>query len=71
MSAWAVFTWLAIGVLICGSFAIFAWFLRDARVMLRGAKRSADLAASDAEPRSMHPSEGPERVPDASPEIDR
>ncbi|HEX6308464.1 MAG TPA: hypothetical protein VFZ69_09775 [Longimicrobiales bacterium] len=35
MSAMVVFTWLAIGVLVVGSIAVFAWFLVDAARMFR------------------------------------
>jgi hypothetical protein len=29
MNVWSLWTWVAIGVLIFGSLAVFAWFLRD------------------------------------------
>jgi hypothetical protein len=36
MSAWELFTWISIAVLVLGSGAVFAWFLRDALRLLRG-----------------------------------
>lgn len=35
MSILAVATWTAIGVLVFGSIAVFIWFLKDARSVLR------------------------------------
>jgi hypothetical protein len=35
MSAMAVFTWVAIAVLIGGSLAVFAWFLAEVLRMFR------------------------------------
>ena len=39
MSGWELGTWLAIGVLIVGSIAVFAWFLRDAVRIIRSRTR--------------------------------
>lgn len=35
MSGWELGTWLAIGVLLVGSVAVFAWFAGDALRLLR------------------------------------
>ena len=35
MNVWALGTWISVVVLVVGSAAIFAWFLRDARLVLR------------------------------------
>jgi hypothetical protein len=41
MSGWAVATWVAILVLVLGSLAVFAWFVRDLRRLTRGGAWSA------------------------------
>ncbi len=35
MSAWTLWTWISVAVLVVGSAAIFAWFIRDARLVFR------------------------------------
>lgn len=35
MSVLSIATWTAIGVLVVGSIAVFIWFLKDARAVLR------------------------------------
>lgn len=35
MNPWALFTWLAIAVLVLGSMAVFVWFCRDLRRLVR------------------------------------
>ncbi|MFO7260778.1 MAG: hypothetical protein DIU52_006465 [bacterium] len=35
MSIWTLGTWLSIVVLIVGSTLVFAWFLRDVRLVFR------------------------------------
>ncbi len=35
MSSWSIWTWIAIFILGPGAVAIFIWFLRDAKRMLR------------------------------------
>jgi hypothetical protein len=47
MSGWAVATWVAILVLVLGSLAVFAWFLRDLRRLARGGDRPLDTPGPD------------------------
>jgi len=35
MSAWTLWTWISVAILIAGPVAVFAWFLRDARRVFR------------------------------------
>lgn len=35
MSGWTLWTWVSVAVLVVGSVAVFAWFLRDARRLFR------------------------------------
>jgi len=35
MSAWTLWTWVSVVVLVVGSAAVFAWFLRDVRLVFR------------------------------------
>jgi hypothetical protein len=55
MSAWELWTWVSIVILIGGSLAIFAWFLVDALRWLRRdgtAARHAERRPTDGEPPS-------------------
>jgi len=35
MSVWTLWTWISVAVLVAGSAAVFAWFVRDARIVFR------------------------------------
>jgi hypothetical protein len=35
MNVWALGTWASVLVMVVGSAAVFAWFLRDARLVFR------------------------------------
>jgi len=35
MNVWTLGTWISVLVLVVGSAAVFAWFLRDARLVFR------------------------------------
>lgn len=43
MTKWEVYTWLAIGVLVVGSLAVFGWFLRDALRLYRRLGRGREV----------------------------
>lgn len=49
MSTMAALTWLAIGVLVLGSLAVFGWFLVDVWRMWRRSGR-VDVRSTDSQP---------------------
>lgn len=46
-------TWIAIGVLLIGSVAVFFWFLADAVRLFRSLQRDAPDAGTTARPRDV------------------
>jgi hypothetical protein len=55
MSRWELYTWVSIVVLVAGSIAVFAWFLRDALRLYRRLEKHPPPADPAVRSRDLGP----------------